>query len=74
MLSLSDQELDVLMNLAKPLDPQLRDPFLRSVATELARYPEVGPGLIFRIGKQLQREFFRAPSVRDGSFSSKYTR
>ena len=38
-LSLSDAELDVIMNLAAPLNPALRDPFLRAVAIELARYP-----------------------------------
>jgi hypothetical protein len=47
VFSLSDSELDVLMNLTAPLDPLMRDPFLRAVAIELARYkPEaIGPGL-----------------------------
>ena len=59
MLNLSDSELDVIMNLAQPLDPALRDPFLRSVAIELARYPTdaIGPGLINRVGRGLQRQF-----------------
>jgi hypothetical protein len=73
MLSLSDAELDIVFNLTRPLEPQLRDPFLRAVALELARYEAIGPGLIFRVGKQLQREFFRAASTRDG-FNSKYAR
>jgi hypothetical protein len=30
--SLSDAELDVIMNLAAPLNPVMRDPFLRAVA------------------------------------------
>jgi hypothetical protein len=72
MLSLSDEELDVVMNLARPLEPQLRDPFLRSVASELERHPEIGVGLIFRVGKQLQRDFLRPPSTRD--IISKYGR
>jgi hypothetical protein len=42
MLSLTDEELDVLMNLSRPLEPQLRDPFLRSVATELERHLDLG--------------------------------
>jgi hypothetical protein len=63
-LALSDTELDVLMNLAQPLDPAMRDPFLRAVAIELARYqPEaIGPGMINRIGRQLQRQFM-TPSL-----------
>jgi hypothetical protein len=63
VFSLSDSELDVIMNLAQPLDPAMRDPFLRAVAAELRRYrPEdIGPGAVFRTAKALQREFFVAP-------------
>jgi hypothetical protein len=63
-LTLSDAELDVLMNLAQPLDPAMRDPFLRAVAIELARYQsaELGPGLINRVGRLLQRQFL-TPSL-----------
>jgi hypothetical protein len=62
VFSLSDSELDVIMNLAQPLDPAMRDPFLRAVAIELRRYQpkDIGPGLIFRTAKALQREFFVA--------------
>ena len=70
MLSLSDEELNVIISLARPIEAAMRDPFLRSRAKDLARYQDIGPGLIFRIGKQHQREFFRPPS--DGSFISKY--
>ena len=64
MFSLSDSELDVIMTLAQPIDPAMRDPFLRAVAIELARYqPEaIGPGLINRVGRELQRQFF-TPSL-----------
>jgi hypothetical protein len=57
VFSLSDSELDVIMNLAQPLDPAMRDPFLRAVAAELRRYrPEdIGPGAVFRTAKALQR-------------------
>jgi hypothetical protein len=36
----------VLQTLAQPLDPPLREPFYRSVASELSRYQtdEIGPG------------------------------
>jgi hypothetical protein len=64
VLSLSDSELDVIMNLAQPIDPELRDPFLRAVADELARYPSdaIGVGLINRVGRGLQRQFL-TPSL-----------
>jgi hypothetical protein len=65
VFSLSDSELDVIMNLAQPIDPELRDPFLRAVAIELARYPTeaIGPGMLNRVGRELQRQFMGAPSL-----------
>jgi hypothetical protein len=50
--ALPDEERDALMRLARPLDPAMRDAFLRAIATELARcQPEaLGPGLVSRIG------------------------
>ena len=64
-MTLTDAELDVLLNLARPLDPAMRDPFLRAAAIELARYQsaELGPGLINRVGRLLQREFWSPPKV-----------
>jgi hypothetical protein len=43
-LALTDSELDQIMAAATPIDPDRRDSFLRAVASELARCPEVGPG------------------------------
>ena len=56
---LDDQALMVLKELAYPLEEPLREPFLRSVAYELAQYkPEqIGPGLVMRVARPLQREF-----------------
>jgi hypothetical protein len=39
MISLSDDELQILMSAAKPLQPQQRDQFLRDVAEALAVNP-----------------------------------
>jgi hypothetical protein len=72
MLALSDEELNVVFDLARPLDPTLRDPFLRSVAAELERHPDIGPGLIFRVGKTLQRDFLRPPAAHGPAFMWKY--
>lgn len=63
MLSLSDEELNAIISLARPIEAAMRDAFLRGMAKELARYRDsIGPGLIFRVGKQLQREFLRPPA------------
>jgi hypothetical protein len=59
----SDAELQIIAELAKPLDPRLRDPYLRAVVLALRAYkPEqLGPGLIGRVGRELQREFVSYP-------------
>jgi hypothetical protein len=74
MLALSDEELDVLFNLSAPIEPAMRDAFLRAVALELERYkPEqLGVGLITRVCRPLQKEFVRAPVARGPAFMSKY--
>jgi hypothetical protein len=47
-LSLSSEEMDLLLALAQPLEPNQRDQFLREVAAELeaaSAQTGVGPGL-----------------------------
>jgi hypothetical protein len=44
------------------------DPFLRALAAELAKYPEIGPGLIFRLIRETQRRFFDAPNLSGGKY------
>jgi hypothetical protein len=52
MISLSDTELAAVMAAAAPLQPHQRSEFLRDVSAELARYPEIGPGVIHRVVAQ----------------------
>jgi hypothetical protein len=53
------------MSLSAPIDVAMHDAFLRSVAIELARYePEaIGPGLVSRVGRQLQKRFMGTPAL-----------
>jgi hypothetical protein len=55
--SLSDSELDILMRLAEPIDPQRRDSFLREVAFEAEHLNVHGDGTIHRIARGLQRRY-----------------
>jgi hypothetical protein len=67
-MQLSDDALMQLERLATPIEPMLREPFLRACAIELGRHPpaSVGPGLVFRTAKSLQREFLgTAPQLAD---------
>ena len=62
-LKLDDAELDVLMSAAAPLEPHRRDAFVTEVAAELARYPELGPGVVHRVCRDLQRRHWDAPQL-----------
>jgi hypothetical protein len=66
MISLSDSELSAVMEAAKPLDPRLRSAFLNDVVTELAKYPELGPGIVHRVTAKLQRAHLAPRSYRNG--------
>jgi hypothetical protein len=57
-LSLSDDELQQVMNACAPLPPDRRDAFLRQVASELASCGEIGPGSVFRVIRDVQKQFF----------------
>lgn len=63
-IRLTDDELDLVMAAARPLDVRLRDAFLQRVASELGRCREVGPGVVHRICAVAQREFFDPPDLR----------
>jgi hypothetical protein len=59
--ALTDDELAIVMNCARPLAPQDRAQFLRAVAVELAKYPELGPGIVGRVVAKTQKQFFDPP-------------
>jgi hypothetical protein len=58
-LSLSDDELRIVMAAAQPIPPQDRDRFLRDVGEQLAKFREVGVGIVGRRGARCA-----APSLR----------
>jgi hypothetical protein len=51
------------MAAARPLDPELRDPFLRSVANALQGQTMIGPGVVARVCAEMQRQFFTPPDL-----------
>jgi hypothetical protein len=60
---LSDSELDAVMAAARPLPVERRDAFLQAVASALQGCREVGPGVVYRVAAQVQREFFDPPDL-----------
>jgi hypothetical protein len=63
MISLSDSELSQIMSAARPLQPQARSAFLVDVASELAKQRELGPGIVGRVVREVQRKHFDAPNL-----------
>ena len=64
MLALSDDELQILLSAARPIPPRDRYAFLRDVAVEVARYPEVRPGVNSRVCSHLQHEHRNGVTMR----------
>jgi hypothetical protein len=64
--SLSDSELDEIMNLAAAIPPPHRDGFLKAVAAALSRYPDEcrGAGILHQEAARLQRYYVTAPAPR----------
>lgn len=69
--SLSSDELSIIHSAARPLQPQAVEPFLATVAERLHDYREIGPGVIFRVAREVQREFFDPPKLngRTGAYN-----
>ena len=72
-LHLSDTELSILMDAARPIPPAARDGFLHAVSAALAQHPgEIGPGIVYRVTRDVQRKFFDPPNL--STSHSKHTR
>ena len=72
-LSLSDEELDLLLALAAPIDQTRRQRFLEEVAKELEASTAqiaVGPGVggVNRIVELVQGRFFDAPQLGESKY------
>ena len=71
-LHLSDEEMDLLLVLAAPIDQRLRPEFLAAVAAELeaaSAQTGVGPGLgvLHRVGRVIQRKYWDPPQLPNAS-------
>jgi hypothetical protein len=62
-LRLDDSQITTIMTFARPLSSADRDAFVRAVAAVLESQPEVGPGIVGRVCRELQGKFWRPPEV-----------
>jgi hypothetical protein len=61
----TDRELQIVFDAARPLPVDCRDEFLQEVANALrgAHASELGEGAIYRIARDVQRQFFDPPDA-----------
>jgi hypothetical protein len=71
---LPDAELGVLMTLAAPLERARRVAFLERATAILASRPERGPGVVHRVGRELQRDYYNPPQMSDAGERSRTPR
>ena len=62
-LALTDAQLSAVYRACKPLLPPDRDAFLCALAHALRSEPEIGDGAVFRACRELQKQFFRPPTI-----------
>ena len=55
MISLTDEQLRLVMELAAPISVKQRDEFLRKLTGELRRRSDVGPGELHRLCVEVRR-------------------
>ena len=70
-ISLTDSELQAVMNACRPLHPRDRDRVLKAVAQLIAALPEVGPGSVHRAITSVWRMHYDPPDLRTGESRSR---
>jgi hypothetical protein len=61
-LHLSDEEMDLLLALAAPIEPAQRSAFLDAVAAAIGEQAS-GPGLVHQTARRVQRQFWDPPQI-----------
>ena len=62
-LDFTNEELDVLISLSAPLDPDARALFMTEVSEALANVNERGAGVVFRTARPIQRKYWTPPRL-----------
>jgi hypothetical protein len=60
-LALTDAQISAIMALSRPLSPDQRSRFLEMLAAKLDGRRELGDGQLYRLCRELQREYFSPP-------------
>jgi hypothetical protein len=61
------EHADAVLAAARPIAVDRPDAFLQAVAGALQGCREIGPGVVYRVAAQVQREFFDPPQFATGA-------
>ena len=69
-------QIDIVYAVAEPIEPAQRERFFAVVASELALYPVLGEGLIYRVAAETQSRFDVPAriSASDGSVARRFSK
>jgi hypothetical protein len=73
-IALTDDQLDIITRAATPLHYLDRGPFLETVAERLRGINVLGDGIVARIARETQREFWRTPELEPKRVPSRWDR
>jgi hypothetical protein len=73
-IALTDNQLDIITRAATPLHYLDRGPFLERVAERLRGINVLGDGIVARVVRDAQREFWRAPELEPKRVLSRWDR
>ena len=61
-LHFSDEEMTLLLELSRPIEPAQRSAFLDAVAAAIGEQAS-GPGLVQQTARRVQRDFWTPPQI-----------
>ncbi|MGA8294941.1 MAG: hypothetical protein WB820_21150 [Rhodoplanes sp.] len=61
MFKLTSDQADTVLRAARPLQSADYDAFLQDVTEALAGCPELGPGIVHRVCRDIQRKYWDPP-------------
>jgi hypothetical protein len=73
-LALTDAQITIVMQLARPLSPDQRTAFVELLVAKLNGHREIGDGALYQVCRDLQRELFSPPLETHHHHVGKYAR
>jgi hypothetical protein len=66
LMHFSDEEMTLLLELSRPIDPAQRSAFLNAVAVAIEGQPR-GVGIVHQTARRVQRQFWDPPQLPNAS-------